>query len=67
MESSMSNVKFSSLAIGQSFIYNSQEYVKTQEVRISCCKKANCRVQANSNNKKNYIAPGTLVQKKDNA
>ena len=67
MESSMSNVKFSSLAIGQSFVYNNQEYVKTQEVRISCCKKANCRVVTNSNAKKNYIAPGTLVQKKDNA
>jgi hypothetical protein len=38
-------MKFHELAVGDKFKFNNQEYIKTQEVRLNCCKiKENCQV-----------------------
>jgi hypothetical protein len=42
---------FSELAIGARFVYNNIEYIKTEDVRISCCKVINCYVAADANQK----------------
>lgn len=37
-------MKFHELPVGERFTFNNKEYVKIEEVRISCCKiKENCR------------------------
>jgi len=37
-------MRFHELAVGDRFTFNNKEYVKIEEVRISCCKvKENCR------------------------
>ena len=36
-------MKFHELAVGDSFLYNNNQYVKVQEVKLNCCKvKYNC-------------------------
>lgn len=38
-------MKFHEVAVGEKFIFNNQEYVKTPEMRVSCCKvKDNCQI-----------------------
>lgn len=52
--------KFEDLTVGQKFIVNGTEYIKTEEVRISCCRSVNCYASADANQKGHF--PGdTLV------
>jgi|694.fasta_scaffold00642_14 hypothetical protein len=38
-------MKFHEVAVGEKFIHNNQEYIKTPEMRVSCCKiKDNCQI-----------------------
>jgi len=38
-------MKFHELAVGDTFRFNNQEYIKTHEVRLNCCKiKENCQI-----------------------
>ena len=54
------NKLFSELAVGDRFTYNNQQYVKVQDVRVSCCRTVNCHVVGNANNKL-FIHPSTTV------
>lgn len=51
---------FSELTVGQRFTVNGVEYVKTQEVKVSCCRSINCQA-VNDPNLKTYIQAGTSV------
>lgn len=50
----------SEVAVGSIFTVNGTEYVKTEDVRISCCKSVNCYA-VNDSAQKTYFAPGTVV------
>lgn len=54
------NKQFSELSVGQRFTVNGVEYIKTQEVRVSCCRSINCQA-VNDPNNKTYIQPSTTV------
>lgn len=54
------NKSFSELAVGERFTINSTEYVKTQEIKVSCCRSINCQAVADPSNK-TYIQPSTAV------
>jgi hypothetical protein len=56
--------KLSELKNGDRFEVNGSTYVKTDEVRISCCKSVNCYMLDN-NSQKTYFAPTTTVKKVD--
>lgn len=57
----MSNtVAFGSLAVNSTFVYNGVNYVKTETVRVSCCKSVNA-VNAQSSERV-YMADDTQVQ-----
>lgn len=51
---------FSDVAVGETFELNGLRYVKTQEVRISCCKSVNCHNAADGN-QKTFFPANTLV------
>jgi len=57
--------RFSDLAVGEKFVVNGVEYVKTQDVRISCCRSVNSYESANASKKHNFD-PGTLVTVENN-
>jgi hypothetical protein len=54
------NKAFSELKVGDRFTLNAVEYVKTQEVRVSCCRAINCQAVNDTNNKQ-YVQPSTTV------
>lgn len=54
------NKTFGELAVGDRFVFNNQEYIKTNEVRVSCCRSINA-CSANDSNNKVYIQPSSLV------
>lgn len=57
-------VKLSELKPGDRFKVNGSVYVKTDEVKVSCCKSINCYLLDN-NSQKTYFAPNTLVAQID--
>lgn len=52
--------KFSELANGERFTLNGVEYIKTQEVKISCCRSINAQAVVDANNK-TFVPPNTTV------
>lgn len=54
------NKTFSELNTGDRFSLNGTEYVKSDEVRVSCCRSVNCQ-EVNNPNNKNYVHPTTQV------
>jgi hypothetical protein len=54
------NKKFSELVVGERFTLNGTEYVKAQEVKVSCCRSVNCQSISDPNNK-TYVQPSTTV------
>jgi hypothetical protein len=54
------NKLFQDLKVGDRFIYNGQEFVKTEDIRVSCCRTINAKASNDSNNT-TYIQPGTSV------
>lgn len=51
--------KFEDVALGTKFTVNNVEYIKTEEVRVSCCRSINCQVAADTNQKAFF--PGSTV------
>jgi hypothetical protein len=51
--------RFEELALGDKFTVNSVEYVKTEEVRVSCCRSINCETSADNSQKAFF--PGSTV------
>lgn len=60
------NKTFGELSVGDRFLFNNQEFVKTNEVRISCCRTVNASAASDSNNTV-YIQPTTIVTTVTNA
>lgn len=56
----MNEKQFSELSVGDRFSYNGVEYIKTQEVRISCCRSVNCQA-VNDPNHKTFVSGTALV------
>lgn len=54
------NKAFSDLSNGTRFTLNGSEYVKVQEVRVSCCRSINAQLVSDPNNK-TYVQPSTIV------
>jgi hypothetical protein len=55
------NKTFGELSVGDRFTFNGQEFIKTNDIRISCCKTVNaCAV----NNRDNtiYVQPSSEVR-----
>lgn len=51
--------KLENVAVGTKFTVNNVEYVKTEEVRVSCCRSINCQVASDANQKAFF--PGSTV------
>jgi hypothetical protein len=49
------------VSIGERFTVAGIEYIKTSEVRVSCCKVINCEAVGNPN-QKNYFSPNIEVE-----
>lgn len=56
----MNSKLFQELSVGERFIFNGQEYIKTEDVRISCCRSVNAKAVTDSNNVV-YVQPSTTV------
>jgi hypothetical protein len=46
--------KFEELVVGEKFTVNGVEYIKTEDVRISCCRSVNCYSVADSSQKGHF-------------
>lgn len=57
--------KFSELQVGEKFVVNGVEYVKTQAVKVSCCRSINAYEFANAS-KKHLFDGNTLVTVENN-
>ena len=57
------NVPFSQVAVGSTFTYNGQEYVKTEKKKISCCKFFNATATDNVHLKIGLKGPETVEVK----
>lgn len=51
--------KLEEVAVGSNFTVNNVEYVKTEEVRVSCCRSINCQLVSDANQKAFF--PGSTV------
>lgn len=49
------------VAVNEKFIVNGIEYVKAEEVRVSCCRSTNCYVAADVN-QKTFFPGNTVVE-----
>lgn len=56
-------MKFFELAVGDHFRYNTMEYVKVKEERISCCKVGKNAVLYGSTNSSEVVKPLEEVEK----
>lgn len=54
------NKTFGELSVGDRFTFNNQEFVKTDEVRVSCCRSVNASIVTDSNSTV-YFQPSTAV------
>ena len=57
----MTDKKFSELNLNDRFFVNGMEYIKTDTVRVSCCKSINCQESVNSA-MKSFFPEDTTVQ-----
>ena len=53
--------KFEELALGDKFTVNNVEYVKTEEVRVSCCRSINCHASTDNTQKAFFPGPTVVV------
>lgn len=52
---------FQDVAIGTTFRFNNQDYVKIQNIKVSCCRSVNCH-KVNSPNDRHFIQPQQKVE-----
>lgn len=52
--------KLEEVAVGTQFTVNNLEYIKTEEVRVSCCRSINCQL-VSDNNQKAFFPGSTVV------
>jgi hypothetical protein len=57
----MKEVKFDVVAVGSQFLYNGEEWTKTEKVKINCCKFNNA-VSVSDSNKKVGVKPQEIVE-----
>ena len=54
------NKLFGEIAVGGKFTLNGIEYVKTADVRVSCCRTVNCQSISNPE-QKTFVSVDTVV------
>ena len=54
------NKKMKDVQVGERFSVGGIEYIKTADVKVTCCKTINCEAVGNPNNK-SYFAPDMEV------
>lgn len=54
------NKLFQDLNVGDRFLLNGQEFVKIDDVRVSCCRTINAKA-SNDNANTTYVQPNTTV------
>lgn len=54
------NKQFGELSVGDKFVLNNVEFVKTPDVRVSCCKTVNCQSVSNSS-ERIFVSVETIV------
>jgi hypothetical protein len=57
--------KFKDIDVGTEFTYNSQEMIKINDIRITCCKVYNATIN-NDPNQKHFVVPIHEVEVADN-
>lgn len=56
----MNTKPFSELNVGDRFIFNNLEFIKTEDVRVSCCRSVNAKA-SNDSSSTTYVQPDTVV------
>lgn len=51
---------FNELIVGTKFTINNVEYVKTEEIRVSCCRSVNCQMVSDAA-QKTFLPPEAVV------
>lgn len=54
------NKLFQELKVGDRFLLNGQEFIKTEDVRVSCCRSINAKA-VNDSNSTTYVQPTVTV------
>lgn len=54
------NKSFSELKVGDRFSVNGKEYVRIQDIKVSCCRSINAQSTENSN-ERIFVQPTTVV------
>jgi len=54
------NKQFGELAVGDKFIFNGIEYVKTPDVKVSCCRTVNCQSVSNPD-QRTFVSVETVI------
>tara|TARA_B100001564_G_C20267615_1_gene502225 strand:+ start:216 stop:401 length:186 start_codon:yes stop_codon:yes gene_type:complete len=57
--------KFKDVSVGTVFTHEGQEYVKIDDIRVTCCKVHNCKLTSNSA-VKGFVVPIHEVEVADN-
>lgn len=52
---------FAELSVGDKFTVNGTEYIKTEEVRVSCCRSINCYASADASQKGHFPGNTTVT------
>lgn len=60
----MKEVAFSTLSVGDNFVFDGKEYVRIKDEKISCCKSLNAALKDNPA-QKTQIVPSKTVQIND--
>lgn len=53
--------KFEEIPVGTKFTIANTEYVKMEEVRVSCCRSVNCYLSADVNQKAFFSGPTVVT------
>lgn len=54
------NKQFGEIVVGDKFILNGLEYVKTPDIRVSCCRSVNCQSVSNPE-QRIFVSVDTVV------
>lgn len=60
----MKTVQFKDVAVGTKFTLNSIQYIKTDSVKVSCCRSINAHTSSDAS-QKTFVQPLTEVQVDD--
>lgn len=53
--------QFGEVSVGDRFVLNGTEFVKTPDIRVSCCRSVNCQSMSNPDQKE-FVSVETVVE-----